>query len=46
MHKFGGYGLRAKEQAEAEKLISDAEALDKAGCFAIVLEKSRPSLPR
>lgn len=39
VHKFGGYGLRAKEQAEAEKLISDAEALDKAGCFAIVLEK-------
>lgn len=39
VHKFGGYGLRAKEQAEAEKLIADAEALDKAGCFAIVLEK-------
>ena len=29
----------AKEEAEAEKLISDAIALDKAGCFAIVLEK-------
>ena len=39
VHKFGGYGLRAKEQAEAEKLIADAEALDKVGCFAIVLEK-------
>lgn len=39
VHKFGGYGLRAKEEAEAEKLIADAEALDKAGCFAIVLEK-------
>ena len=37
--KFGGYGIRAKEEAEAEKLISDAIALDKAGCFAIVLEK-------
>ena len=35
----GGYGIRAKEEAEAEKLISDAIALDKAGCFAIVLEK-------
>lgn len=39
VNKFGGYGIRAKEKAEAEKLISDAIALDKAGCFAIVLEK-------
>nr|MBP7472704.1 3-methyl-2-oxobutanoate hydroxymethyltransferase [Prevotella sp.] len=36
---FGGYGLRAKEEAEAEKLISDAKALDAAGVFAITLEK-------
>ena len=36
---FGGYGLRAKEQAEAEKLLHDAQLLDQAGCFAIVLEK-------
>ena len=39
VHKFGGYGVRAKETAEAEKLIADAVALDKAGCFAITLEK-------
>ena len=39
VHKFGGFGLRAKEEAEAQKLISDAKALDEAGCFAIVLEK-------
>lgn len=39
VHKFGGYGIRAKEEAEAAKLISDAKALDEAGCFAIVLEK-------
>ena len=39
VHKFGGYGLRAKGETEAAKLIADAEALDKAGCFAIVLEK-------
>ena len=39
VNKFGGYSIRAKEEAEAEKLISDAIALDKAGCFAIVLEK-------
>ncbi len=39
IHKFGGYGLRAKEDAEAEKLLRDAIALDKAGVFAITLEK-------
>lgn len=39
VHKFGGYGLRAKEEDEARKLIADAKALDEAGCFAIVLEK-------
>lgn len=39
IHKFGGYGLRAKEKAEADKLLSDAKALDEAGVFAITLEK-------
>ena len=39
VHKFGGYGLRATDEAEAEKLIADAKALDEAGCFCIVLEK-------
>ncbi len=36
---FGGFGLRAKEEAEAEKLVRDAHLLEEAGCFAIVLEK-------
>lgn len=39
IHKFGTYGVRAKEDAEAQKLISDAQALAQAGCFSIVLEK-------
>ena len=39
VHRFGGYGLRAKEAAEAERLLADARALDEAGCFAITLEK-------
>ena len=39
IHKFGGYGLRAKEEAEAAKLLSDAKALDEAGVFGITLEK-------
>lgn len=37
--KFGTYNVRAKEEAEAEKLIRDALILQEAGCFAIVLEK-------
>jgi 3-methyl-2-oxobutanoate hydroxymethyltransferase len=39
VNQLGGYGLRAKEDAEAEKLLRDAQLLDQAGCFAIVLEK-------
>ena len=37
--KFGTYTVRAKEDEEAAKLISDAKLLEEAGCFAIVLEK-------
>lgn len=39
INKFGTYAVRAKEEAEAEKLLSDAKALDEAGCFGVVLEK-------
>ncbi|MDE7078097.1 MAG: 3-methyl-2-oxobutanoate hydroxymethyltransferase, partial [Alistipes sp.] len=39
IHKFGTYTVRAKEEAEAEKLVRDAHLLDEAGCFACVLEK-------
>ena len=39
VNQFGGYGLRAKEEAEAQKLLHDAQLLDEAGCFSIVLEK-------
>jgi len=39
IHKFGTYAVRAKEEAEAEKLITDAKMLEEAGCFALVLEK-------
>jgi 3-methyl-2-oxobutanoate hydroxymethyltransferase len=39
VNQLGGYSLRAKEEAEANKLIHDAQLLDEAGCFAIVLEK-------
>jgi 3-methyl-2-oxobutanoate hydroxymethyltransferase len=39
IYKFGTYSVRAKEEAEAQQLLNDAMMLEKAGCFAIVLEK-------
>jgi len=39
IYKFGSYTVRAKEDAEAEKLIEDAKLLENLGCFALVLEK-------
>ena len=39
INKFGTYAVRAKEEAEAEKLISDAKLLAETGCFSVVLEK-------
>ncbi|WP_303335348.1 3-methyl-2-oxobutanoate hydroxymethyltransferase, partial [uncultured Duncaniella sp.] len=39
INKFGTYNVRAREEAEAAKLLKDAHLLEDAGCFAIVLEK-------
>ena len=39
IYKFGTYTVRAKEEAEAAKLLEDAKMLEEIGCFAIVLEK-------
>jgi len=39
IHKFGTYVVRATADEEAQKLIKDAQKLEKTGCFAIVLEK-------
>lgn len=39
INKFGTYAVRAREEAEAEKLIEDAHLLEELGCFALVLEK-------
>ncbi len=46
VNKFGGYGLRAKQEAEAQQLISDACLLDRLGCSALVLEKIPADLAR
>lgn len=39
IYKFGTYTVRAREEAEANKLRNDARLLEEAGCFALVLEK-------
>ncbi len=39
INKFGTYNVRAKEEAEAAKLIADAHMLEDIGCFGIVIEK-------
>lgn len=46
IYKFGTYQLRAKEEAEANKLKQDALYLQEAGCFAIVLEKIPANLAK
>lgn len=39
IYKFGTYAVRAREEAEAQKLMDDAKLLEALGCFAVVLEK-------
>src|SRR6476469_4979166 len=46
IYKFGTYNVRAKEEAEANKLKRDAKLLQDAGCFAIVLEKIPATLAK
>ncbi|MFY0689548.1 MAG: 3-methyl-2-oxobutanoate hydroxymethyltransferase [Cyclobacteriaceae bacterium] len=46
IYKFGTYTVRAREEAEAEKLIQDAKLLEELGCFGIVLEKIPSELAR
>jgi len=46
INKFGTYEVRATDRAEADELIRDAKVLEKAGVFAIVLEKIPSALAR
>ena len=46
INKFGTYAVRAKSEAEAEKLIADAHMLQEIGCFALVLEKIPAALAK
>jgi 3-methyl-2-oxobutanoate hydroxymethyltransferase len=38
VNMLGGYGVRGKSDAEARSIVDDAIAMDKAGCFAMVIE--------
>ncbi len=46
IYKFGTYVVRAKEKAEAQRLLEDAAILEEAGCFSIVLEKIPAALAK
>jgi len=46
IYKFGTYTVRAKEEAEAAKLLEDAKILEEIGCFSIVLEKIPSTLTK
>ncbi len=39
IHQFGGYRVRGKSPEEAQRLIQDAQMIEQAGCFSLVLEK-------
>ncbi len=44
VNQLGGYGRRAKSPEDAETLMAEAQALQQAGAFAIVLECIPPEL--
>ena len=46
IYKFGTYSVRAKEEAEAQKLMEDARLLQEIGCFSLVLEKIPATLAK
>lgn len=46
IYKFGTYTVRAKEEAEAKKLLEDARLLQEIGCFGLVLEKIPAALAK
>lgn len=46
VHQLGGYGLQAKAQEDADRLLFDALELERIGVCAIVLEKIPAALGR
>ena len=46
MREQGGYKVKGKTQPEAEGLIADAKAVEKAGAFSVVLEIVVPEIAK
>ena len=46
IHRMGGYKVQGKEENQRQKLMADAEAVGRAGAFAVVLEGVPASLAR
>lgn len=46
VHRFGGYGVRGREEPEADEILRAARALEAAGCFGLVLEMVPASLAK
>ncbi len=46
VHQLGGYSRQARSEEEADRLLADAGALEKAGVFSVVLESIPPELAR
>lgn len=44
VHQLGGFGLQAKKEEDAERLLREAQELERLGCCALVLEKIPASL--
>jgi len=46
IHQFGSYRERGRVKSEADEILKDAEILEQAGAFAVVLEKIPASLAK
>ncbi len=46
IHKYGTYKVRGQDPAESDRILQDAQALEEAGAFAMVLEKIPTELAR
>jgi len=38
VHKLGGYVVQGRTEEKAQKLLADAQALEEAGCYALIVE--------
>jgi 3-methyl-2-oxobutanoate hydroxymethyltransferase len=46
VHRMGGYRIQGREEKQRQKLLEDAQAVERAGAFAVVLEVVPASLAK